>query len=70
LINAIVMAGFDRFDPGHAFFLVLMADFPSTSQKTAARWRAKGVSVVRENVLNVRTQVAFDVPFDLRVHKP
>jgi hypothetical protein len=23
LIDAIIMAGFDRFDPGHAFFLVL-----------------------------------------------
>jgi hypothetical protein len=76
LTDAIIMAGFDRFDPGLAFFLVLTSTarvgqsrrWPifHPLDKEQACWRAKGVSVVRENVLNVRSQVAFD----RRVRKP
>ena len=46
-----------------------MADFYSLDEEQSLL-AGKGVSVVEENVLNVRTQIAFDVAFDRRVRKP
>jgi len=70
LIDAIVMAGFDKIDPANAFFLAVpsmarvgqfthdgRADF-RTFPEVAVRRPEKGVSVVRENVVHRRAGVA------------
>jgi hypothetical protein len=70
LIDAIVMAGFDKIDPANAFFLAVpstarvgqfihdgRADF-RTFPEVAVRRPEKGVSVVRENVVHRQAGVA------------